>query len=135
MGLKEIHSVEARGRRWWETRVDGESTTRDRKASLSPEHPATPSRPRQASVPSTTFSLLLPQDESCRKAGSQRLKAAISTAPSCLHLILPNGSKAAERVELVLRLQIPEQRHRHGERWICCVNLFMKPCVRSILYY
>lgn len=123
VGLKEIHSVEARGRRWWETRVDGESTTRDRKASLSPEHPATPSRPRQASVPSTTFSLLLPQDESCRKAGSQRLKAAISTAPSCLHLILPNGSKAAERVGLVLRLQIPEQRHRHGERWICCVNL------------
>lgn len=79
--------------------VDGESTL--------PREPN-----NRQPTPITTLSLSLPQDASCRKAGSHRLKATISTAPPCQRLMLPNGSKDSQRerekVELLLLLQMPE---------------------------
>lgn len=83
--------------------ADGERG-RDRRAArpTSTQQPAADPHPTK-----TTLSPLLSEDARRREAGSHRLKAAISTAAPCHHLMCPNGSRATQR-ERDVAASLPE---------------------------
>lgn len=77
--------------------VDGERTGRGRKAAClqsTEQPPGDPHMPQPPPLPFTCCSLRM---WAAGKARSLRLKAAISTAPSFHHLMLPNGRIVRER--------------------------------------